>query len=92
MPTYAYKCDRCSKDFDLFQKITEKPIKICPSCGAKVRRLIGPGGGIIFKGSGFYATDYRSENYKKMEKKEKDDRTPKQNSSSPKTTDNNKPR
>lgn len=89
MPTYAYKCDSCNKDFELFQKITEKPITKCPSCSAKVRRLFSPGGGIIFKGSGFYTTDYRSESYKKKEKKEKDAQAPKKNSPPSKATNKN---
>ena len=65
MPTYDYKCDACGNAFERFQSITSAPIKKCPSCGKnKVRRLIGPGAGLIFKGSGFYITDYRSEGYK----------------------------
>lgn len=66
MPTYDYRCDACEHAFDQFQSITAEPLKKCPSCGkSKLRRLIGTGGGIIFKGSGFYQTDYRSESYKK---------------------------
>ncbi len=65
MPTYDYKCDACGAAFERFQPITSAPIKKCPTCGKnKVRRLIGPGAGLIFKGSGFYITDYRSEGYK----------------------------
>ena len=71
MPTYEYECDKCGITFERFQKITEEPIKKCPECGGPVRRLIGAGAGVIFKGSGFYATDYRSESYKREEKKEK---------------------
>ncbi len=72
MPTYEYKCGKCNVDFELVQKMTEEPIKKCPRCkSTKVRRLFSAGGGIIFKGSGFYSTDYRSENYKKREKEEK---------------------
>lgn len=75
MPTYAYKCDSCEHDFELFQSITAEPVKKCPECKkAKVRRLIGTGAGIIFKGSGFYETDYRSANYKKAA--EKDNKKP----------------
>ena len=59
MPTYEYECTGCGHKFDLFQKITDKPIKKCPKCSGAVRRLIGSGAGIIFKGSGFYATDYK---------------------------------
>jgi len=67
MPTYEYECPKCKKRFDAFQKMTDELLKKCPSCGAKPRRLIGGGTGIIFKGSGFYATDYRSKSYKKKE-------------------------
>jgi len=72
MPTYEYKCEKCGITFERFQKITEEPIKKCPECGGPVRRLISAGAGVIFKGSGFYATDYRSESYKKEAKKEKE--------------------
>ena len=61
MPTYEYECAGCGNNFDLFQKINDIAIDKCPKCGGKVRRLIGAGGGIIFKGSGFYATDYRKD-------------------------------
>jgi len=59
MPTYEYECDKCKKHFDLFQSMKDDPIKKCPECGGKVHRLIGVGSGIIFKGSGFYETDYK---------------------------------
>ena len=59
MPTYDYECQKCKKHFELFQSITARSIKKCPKCKGKVKRLIGSGAGIIFKGSGFYATDYR---------------------------------
>lgn len=59
MPTYEYECTHCGYSFELFQKITDKHIKTCPKCKKTVKRLIGSGAGIIFKGSGFYATDYR---------------------------------
>jgi len=66
MPTYEYQCNECEHRFEQFQLITAKPIRKCPQCDKnKVRRLIGCGAGVIFKGSGFYETDYRSENYKK---------------------------
>jgi len=66
MPTYDYFCDACEHQFELFQSIMEPPARKCPACGRKkLRRLIGPGAAIVFKGSGFYATDYRSESYKK---------------------------
>ena len=64
MPTYEYHCDACGHDFEKFQPITSDPIKKCPNCGKnKVRRLIGTGAGLIFKGSGFYITDYRDKSY-----------------------------
>jgi len=60
MPTYDYQCDRCGHRFEHFQQMSDAPLEACPQCGGKVRRLIGTGAGIIFKGSGFHATDYRS--------------------------------
>jgi putative FmdB family regulatory protein len=72
MPTYDYHCDACEHEFELFQSITAEPEKKCPECGKKkLRRLIGPGAAIVFKGSGFYKTDYRSESYKKAAAAEK---------------------
>lgn len=71
MPTYEYECTSCGHVFERFQSITDKPLKRCPECRCKVRRLIGSGAGIIFKGSGFYETDYRSESYKQAAKREK---------------------
>jgi putative FmdB family regulatory protein len=65
MPTYEYQCDACEHNFDEFQSINDKPLKKCPKCGKpKLRRVFGAGAAIIFKGSGFYQTDYRSESYK----------------------------
>ncbi|MCF7958064.1 MAG: zinc ribbon domain-containing protein [Phycisphaerae bacterium] len=73
MPTYEYKCDHCEYKFEEFQSITADPIKKCPECGKnKVRRLLGIGSAVIFKGSGFYETDYRSESYKKSAKADTD--------------------
>jgi len=66
MPTYDYQCDACDHRFELFQPITASPKRKCPKCGrSKLRRLIGPGAAIMFRGTGFYTTDYRSESYKK---------------------------
>jgi putative FmdB family regulatory protein len=66
MPTYDYKCKSCGHTWELFQSMKDKPIKACPSCGKKTaERLIGTGAALLFKGSGFYQTDYRSEGYKK---------------------------
>ena len=70
MPTYEYECEKCGHTFERFQSIKDEPVKKCPECGAPVRRLISAGAGIIFKGSGFYATDYRSESYKREARKE----------------------
>ena len=71
MPTYEYECQACGHVFEKFQSITARPVKTCPSCGARrARRLIGTGAGIIFKGSGFHATDYRSQDYKEAARKE----------------------
>jgi putative FmdB family regulatory protein len=65
MPTYDYECNACGHKFEEFQSIKAEPIKICPACKKKrVKRLIGAGSGVIFKGSGFYCTDYRDGNYK----------------------------
>ena len=76
MPTYEYHCEKCKKDFELFQSMNDAPVATCPKdkCRkktwgkGKVRRLLGTGAGLIFKGSGFYTTDYRSEGYKQSAK------------------------
>jgi putative FmdB family regulatory protein len=60
MPTYEYECRDCGHAFERFQGINEDPISLCPECEGKVRRLISSGGGLVFRGPGFYATDYRS--------------------------------
>ena len=70
MPTYDYQCKKCGHHFEHFQKMTDAPLKKCPKCKGAVKRMIGTGAGMIFKGSGFYITDYRSENYKKAAKSE----------------------
>lgn len=73
MPTYEYACPDCEHQFEAFQSITDKPIRKCPECGKrKVERLISGGAGLLFKGSGFYITDYRSDSYKSAAKKESD--------------------
>jgi putative FmdB family regulatory protein len=72
MPTYEYRCEACGHQFEQYQSITATPLRKCPACGQRsVQRLLGTGGGIIFKGSGFYQTDYRSESYKKAADAEK---------------------
>jgi putative FmdB family regulatory protein len=69
MPTYRYQCQGCEHEFEEFQSMSSKPLRRCPQCGKlKLDRLIGPGAGVLFKGSGFYATDYRSSSYKSAEK------------------------
>jgi len=66
MPTYEYVCDACGIECEKFQPITAKPLRKCGACGKpRLRRLISAGGGVLFKGSGFYETDYRSDSYKK---------------------------
>lgn len=71
MPTYEYECEACHHNFDDFQSITEKPLRKCPKCGKpKLRRVFGAGAAVLFKGSGFYQTDYRSESYKAAAKAE----------------------
>ncbi len=85
MPTYEYMCEGCGCELERFQSITAGPLRKCPKCGKlKLQRLIGTGAGIIFKGSGFYETDYRSESYKKgaeSEKKSKEKATEKKDKS-----------
>jgi putative FmdB family regulatory protein len=72
MPTYDYECDGCGHRFELFQPISEEPKKKCPQCKkSRLRRLFGTGAALMFKGSGFYQTDYRSESYKKASEAEK---------------------
>jgi len=78
MPTYEYVCSKCGHEFEKFQSMSESPLTVCPKelCGqkkwgkGKVKKQIGAGAGLIFKGSGFYITDYRSEKYKAAAKKE----------------------
>jgi len=78
MPTYEYSCQKCGQTFEAFQSMRDEPFRECPKdlCRlakwghGKVKRLLGTGAGLIFKGSGFYSTDYRSESYKAAAKKE----------------------
>lgn len=68
MPTYEYACQKCGYEFEQFQSIKDEPLKRCPKCKGKVVKKISSGAGLIFKGSGFYITDYRSEKYKSAAK------------------------
>ena len=68
MPTYEYECRKCGRTFEKFQRISEAPLRRCPTCKGAVKRLLGTGAGLLFKGSGFYITDYRSESYKSSAK------------------------
>jgi putative FmdB family regulatory protein len=78
MPTYEYRCEKCQGTFELFQSMKDAAVEVCPKeqCRldtwgkGKVKRLLGTGAGLIFKGSGFYITDYRSSNYQEAAKKE----------------------
>lgn len=91
MPTYEYECAKCRKSFELFQSMKDDALKVCPKeqCRmkkwgkGKVTRLLGGGAGLIFKGSGFYITDYRSEGYKSAAKTEKSDSGTKKAESKP---------
>lgn len=69
MPTYDYLCQDCGHEFEAFQSITAEPLTECPKCGGEVKRKIGLGAGLIFKGSGFYITDYKKNDEKKTETK-----------------------
>ncbi len=71
MPTYDYKCLKCGRAFEVFQKMSDPLLKKCPECKGKVKRLIGTGSGLIFKGSGFYITDYKKKSAVSDSKKEK---------------------
>ena len=70
MPTYQYQCTNCSYEFEEFQMISDDPLETCPKCGGKIKRLITGGAGLLFKGSGFYITDYRSPKYQADAKKD----------------------
>jgi putative FmdB family regulatory protein len=70
MPTYEYQCRKCRRRHEAFQSITARPLTKCPACGGKLQRLLGSGSGFLFKGSGFYITDYRSKSYHDAKKKD----------------------
>lgn len=94
MPTYDYVCDACGHEFELFQSITEKVKRKCPECKkSKLRRLFGTGAAIVFKGSGFYQTDYRSDSYQKAaeaDKKKSSESSSDKKSSDKKSSDSKK--
>lgn len=69
MPTYEYRCPK-GHEFEKFQRMSDPPVAECPECGAEAERLLSAGGGLLFKGSGFYITDYRSDSYKKAAEKD----------------------
>jgi len=86
MPTYDYECAACKHTWDEFQSMSAKPTKKCPKCGKlKANRKIGAGAGIIFKGSGFYQTDYRSDSYKKSAESDSKSQTSSESKSEPKS-------
>ncbi len=88
MPTYDYWCRKCQHEFEVFQSMTAGVLKKCPRCGElSLKRLIGPGAAVLFKGSGFYTTDYRSESYQKQAKAETDKQDTKTEKSKTKQTD-----
>lgn len=68
MPTYEYRCTACATEFEKFQRMSDEPVAECPECGASAERRLSAGAGLLFKGSGFYITDYRSDSYKKAAK------------------------
>lgn len=70
MPTYDYRCRACGRDFEVFQRMSDKPGASCPECGRGAERLISGGAGLLFKGDGFYITDYRSDEYRKKAREE----------------------
>jgi len=91
MPTYDYRCNACNHEFELFQSMSDSPNRKCPECGKlKLERLIGTGAAVIFKGSGFYETDYRSEGYKKAAKADKDGGSKSESDSKPAKSDDPK--
>jgi putative FmdB family regulatory protein len=99
MPTYEYVCSKCGHEFEQFQSIADPPLTVCPKnrCARKkwgrgrVKRKIVAGGGLIFKGSGFYITDYRSDKYKEAAKKDSAAAAPAAGESKPSTTGDSKP-
>ncbi|MCK5852373.1 zinc ribbon domain-containing protein [bacterium] len=85
MPTYDYECKNCQHAFEEFHSMSAKPVKKCPECGGKVIRLIGSGAGIIFKGSGFYETDYKKNDSVQTSQPKKEEKAPEKKSEKGKT-------
>ncbi len=90
MPTYEYECTKCGHLFEKFHGMLDEPVKRCPECRCKVRKLPGAGAGIIFKGSGFYQTDYRSDAYRKDASKDSGKATDSKKGKSDKKSDTKK--
>ena len=91
MPTYDYRCNGCGHELEIFQSISESPKRKCPKCGkSKLERQIGAGAGVLFRGGGFYQTDYRSDSYKKGEGAEKAASTPSSTTPDAKSTGESK--
>jgi len=88
MPNYDYQCEECDHVFEVFQNMSDAKLEDCPQddCSGKIKRLLGTGAGLIFKGSGFYETDYRSDSYKKGASKDKGASKPAETKSSSKPT------
>jgi putative FmdB family regulatory protein len=94
MPTYEYRCPSCAHEFEKFQRMSDEPVAECPECGANSERKLSGGAGLLFKGSGFYITDYRNDSYKKAAESDKggassesksSDTKPSESKSSPKS-------
>ncbi len=90
MPTYEYRCNKCKTVHEVFQSITAEPLTKCPKCSGKLKRLMGGGSGFIFKGSGFYVTDYRSKSYQEAKKKDQASKSSSTGESKPKKDDKSK--
>jgi putative FmdB family regulatory protein len=82
MPTYEYQCQKCKRRHEAYQAITAKPLTKCGRCGGRLKRLLGAGAGFLFKGSGFYITDYRSKSYQDAKKKDQPSTSPSDKSAS----------
>jgi len=87
MPTYDYICIECSHEFEEFQKMSDPVLEICPKCGGKVRRKIGGGAGLLFKGNGFYITDYKKNDGKKQDQEKPEKSEKKESKKKAKKTD-----